>query len=146
MSPQRLSILREIRYEDRTKPPQLVSSPLPELSQLHVDLLYSAPNRTGLTLAASPGGWATAGAKLQTLISTGVLAARAMDFELELSLVSQQGLVPNPIHVGLAMLSDPSTPALLNQSALVELSVSAPHDQGTRKGILHPNPSHDCDP
>jgi hypothetical protein len=127
VSPQRLSILRELRYEPRTRPPVIVSAPLPELALLHAAgaPLFVSP-AGGLTLPA--GGAPTAG-KATTLVNTSTLAARAMDLQMNLSLLGSSA-----VHCGAVVLADLGGD--FGQAAVLELNVSERFANGTRSGTL----------
>jgi hypothetical protein len=118
VAPQRLSLIRELRYDPRLS--LLVSSPLPELERLHEARLY---RHMGLVLR--PG-------QRVVMAPASRLAARAVDLQVNLSLVG----VTAPI-VGLQFgLLSPDDPAQIGQGAVLEISVTTPTLDGSRNGTL----------
>eukprot|EP01050_Picozoa_sp_SAG11_P006624 SAG11_NODE_521_length_8777_cov_17.940770_5_plen_398_part_00 len=118
VSPQRLSIVREVMYDPRLR--QLVSSPLPELAKLHGDTICF---RKDLRLDAG---------EREVLLPVGALAARSMDVQLNVSLRRAAGAVD----VRIAVLS-PTEPAHVGQGAIMDINVTAKAADGSRNGTLH---------
>ena len=118
VSPQRLSLVREVRYDPRIY--QLVSSPLPELAKLHGSTLASRSS-----LALKPG-------QRDVLVPVTTLAARSMDVQANLSLAGGSGAVD----LRIAVLS-PTDPAQVGQGAVIDVNVTAKAADGSRNGSMY---------
>ena len=117
VSPQRLSLVREVRYDPRIY--QLVSSPLPELAKLHGSTLASRSN-----LALKPG-------QRDVLVPVTTLAARSMDVQANLSLAGGSA-----VDLRIAVLS-PTDPAHVGTGAVIDINVTAKAADGSRNGTMY---------
>jgi hypothetical protein len=126
VSPQRLSIVREVRYDPRIL--SLVSNPLPELSALHNSTLY---DNAGKPLTLGEG-------QRTALIKASTLAARSMDLVANLSLAgaAATAAVHLQISVLAADLPDIDQSTVIDQSAVIDINVSAPVADGSRNGTM----------